>query len=183
MVCGPAAAVFHSLLYRRNPSEVLSVPNGALLHHAKLVLGDGAADDELTPGAGVAVAVTGAGVGVVITGVGAEVLADAVGTEVLCTGVDVPCAGMGAEVPFDGDGVELPRDVVAMAVPTAIPGPPVATLRHPTASRATTTSGTTFRTFITDHGSAGWDQRSRSYNNVLTVHTSVRTRTNRSSGC
>ncbi len=56
MVCGPAAAEFHSLLYRSYPSGVFWVPNGALLHHAQLVeLGDAAGDDELTLGDGLGV--------------------------------------------------------------------------------------------------------------------------------
>jgi hypothetical protein len=67
---------------------------------------------------------------------------------------------------------------VAMPVPIAVPGSPVVTLRHPTASSATTTSGAIFRAFIADYGSARWDQWSQSCNNGRLGNTSVRTRTN-----
>ena len=160
MVCGPASAEFHSLLYRSYPSGVFLVPRGSLLHNAQLVgLGDGAADDELTLGSGLGVwlgedcraedELLGLG-----DGLGVGVPGD-------CPGVEVPSDGLCAEVPGDCPGVEVPNDGL---------GAEVVTLRHPTASKATSTSTAIFRDVIADQVSAGWVKRSQGYGNERVIH-------------
>ena len=164
MVCGPASAEFHSLLYRSYPSEVFLVPSGALLHHAQLPgLGGGAADDELALGdgrgarlgedCGAEDEVLGLG-----NGLGAEVPRGCVDVKVpsnsssatvpgACPTVEVPGDGPSVEVPGDGRGVEVPGDGSGVAVVTP---------RHPTASRATSTSTAIFGDVIAGQAIAGW---------------------------
>ena len=154
MVCGPAAAEFHSLLYRSYPSEVFSVPSGALLHHAQPAgFGGGAVDGEPALGDG-----RGAWLG---EDCGAE--DEALGRRD-APGVAVPGSGPGVTVPGDGEDVTVPsnsssaRPCVAspgVAVPGDGLGVEVVTLRHPTASRATSTSTATFGDVIAGQAIVG----------------------------
>ena len=135
MVCGPAAAEFHSLLYRSYPSEVFLVPSGALLHHAQVAApGGGAADEAPATGdgrrawpgedRGAEDEVPGLG-----DGPAAEVPRDS--SDVKVPSNSSSTMAPGAEVP----GAEVPGDGLAVAV---------VTLRHPTTSRATSTSTAIF---------------------------------------
>ncbi len=160
MVCGPASAEFHSLLYRSYPSGVSLIPNGSLLHHAQLVgLDGGAADDELMLGDGLG--------GWLGEDCGAEDELLGLGGGL---GVEFPTDGLGAEVPRDGPGVKITSDGLGVAVPGDGLGADVVMLRHPTASRATSTSTAIFGDVIADQASAGWAKRSQGYGIERVIH-------------
>ncbi len=143
MVCGPASAEFHSLLYRSYPSEVFLVPSGALLHHAQVAgLGGGAVDDELTLGDG-----REAWLGE-DCGTEDEVLGRGDGL-----GIEAPGGRLGVAVPSDGLNLKVPSNSSRTRVLSASPGVEVpgdglgaeaVTLRHPTATKATSTSTAIF---------------------------------------